>query len=238
VTEELTPTIVMVSDLDTGLAAARKTAGPLASVVASTYAKACAEVRMVHDVTWNHIGRPAADGQFTLLFPGGADHYIQGEPEKLPDRMELLAQLFEKNLHPKLTQEHINEAGAKLRESAKAYSDALQAARIPVAQVELLERTRTRLARSAQTALSNFKRRLKIAGFTEAQIHAIIPNHPRAAKKSEATAKPTEAKPTEATPTEAKPTEAKPTEVKPAETTTIETKPIEAKPIESGQATG
>jgi hypothetical protein len=226
--KELAPVVLVIDELEAGITSAEKAAAPFVSATNATYASACAAVRMVHDITWNYIGRPASDGKFALLFPGGADHYIDGEAEKLPDRMELLAQLFEKNLHPKLSAAQNQEAAGKLRDAAKAYQDALDAARIPVAKLVLLERTRTTMGRSAHATLANYKRLLKVAGLTEAQIHAIIPNRPRAPKKTQATGTPTEAKPAEGTPTEAKP----------AEGTSIGTNPIGAKPIEVGQTTG
>ena len=83
------------------------------------------------------------------------------------------------NLHPKLAPEVAQAAAAEVRASAAELRQALDAVREPSAQVEILERVRTAIARNAGTELAHLKRSYKAAGFTEAEIHAVIPDRPR-----------------------------------------------------------
>lgn len=192
--EELVEVHATLVQTEEELAAARAVEAPLVSALQVAHSKAIHEIRLIYDLTWNHVGRPACDHKLSLLFPSGSAHYVDGDPEKLPLRMELLARLFEKRLHPKLSKAQGESFAGALRAAAKMYSDALDAARLPVTNVVLLERTRTAMGRAAHAALAAFKRRLKAAGYTEAQIHEIIPSHPAdaskkgAAKKGEAEA--------------------------------------------------
>jgi hypothetical protein len=187
--EALTPVEAMIDEVDADLLSARKTALPLLAAVDVARAKASEAVHITHDLAWNHVGRAKFDAKFALLFPNGARHYIEGAADELPNRMELLAQLFEKGMHPKLTKEQNKASAETLRAAAKAHREAIEAAREPATKVDLLTRTRMSMGRFAHGALTNFKRLLKIAGFTEAQIHAIIPSHPVASAAKKAAAK-------------------------------------------------
>jgi hypothetical protein len=184
--EEIVPVHDAVVQNEADLSAARVAASPFLSALEVAYKKAVDAVQLTYDVAWNYVGRPAFDQKLAQLFPNGSAHYTEGEPEKLPERMEFLARLFEKTPHPKLSKAQNDSFAATLREAAKAHSDAMDAARLPATEVELLERTQTAMGRSAHSALAAFKRRLKAAGYTEAQIHEIIPNRPVAPAKKKA----------------------------------------------------
>jgi hypothetical protein len=102
--------------------------------------------------------------------------------------MELLAKLYERKLHPKLTEAQCVAYAKRVREAATALQADVEAAKTPTANVALLERVRTALGRVAQYELSNLKRAFKIDGMSETQIHEIIPDRPaakKAAKKGE-----------------------------------------------------
>ena len=100
-------------------------------MVESTRAKAKDAIFLTYDLAWNQIGRPKYDMRFSLLFPGGPSHYMAGDADKLPERMEFLAQLLEKGIHPKLSGEHTAAAAEVVRAAAKVHRDALVAARGP-----------------------------------------------------------------------------------------------------------
>lgn len=76
-----------------------------------------------YDDTWNDVGRPQYDPALSLLFPGGSSYYADGDSAEQPLRMELLARLFEKGVHPRLSQAQ-----------AQAKADAVRAAALPLAQ--------------------------------------------------------------------------------------------------------
>jgi hypothetical protein len=191
--EEIGPVHAAVGQVEVDLSSARVSAAPVLAALQVAHTKAVDAIQLTYDIAWNYVGRPAFDQHLARLFPNGSAHYIEGEPDKLPQRIELLARLFEKTPHPRLSKDQNDGFAASLREAAQAHSDAIEAARLPAMEVVLLERTQTAMGRSAHSALASFKRRLKAAGFTEAQIHEIIPNRPvaPAKKKAEAGATPT-----------------------------------------------
>jgi hypothetical protein len=103
--------------------------------------------------------------------------------------MELLAKLFDRKLHPKLSAAQCQTYAARIREAAAALKADIDAAAGPAENVALLQRVWTSLGRTCQFELASLKRTFKNDGMTEAQIHAIIPDRPvakKAAKKSPA----------------------------------------------------
>jgi hypothetical protein len=181
--QTLGPVHSSCAQVEAELAEARKAEGVARGVLHAARAKATGVVALVHDMVWNAIGRPRSDPAFALLFPGGWSAYTDGSCEKQPRRMELLARLFEKKLHPKLSKERHFELAAEVRAAAGELAAALEAWELLAENVELLERTRTAMARAAQAALMNFKRVLKCTGHTEPEIHRIIPVQPRSYSK-------------------------------------------------------
>lgn len=181
------PVLVMVDAVDGELEAARALAAPLVAEVKAKNADADAEIFHIYDDTWNVVGRPSVDRYLSLMYPGGASYYTDGDTAEQPVRMELLAKLYDRKLHPKLTAAQCTEYAGRVRDVAKDLKAAVDAAKEPAANVTLLERVWTALARTAQFELVNLKRAFKIDGMSEAEIHAIIPDRPskKAAKKGE-----------------------------------------------------
>lgn len=86
------------------------------------------------DTIWNDIDRPAHDPLYELLFPGGITFYTDGPDDEQPARMDLLADLLESNLHPKLDPKRAKQYAAELRGGAQTLEAAVDAARKPRAQ--------------------------------------------------------------------------------------------------------
>lgn len=189
----LGPVLAMVDATEEELAAARATLAPLNAALAAENDRADATINRVYDDTWNDVGRPANDRYLALMYPGGAGYYTDGDTAGQPARMELLAKLYDRKLHPKLKPEQCSAFAARVREAAAALKQDVDAVTTPAANVALLERVRTALGRTVQFELANLKRSYKIAGMSEAQIHEIIPDRPvakKAAKKGEPDAPP------------------------------------------------
>jgi hypothetical protein len=134
----------------------------------------------VSDDIWNKVGRPGADPVLSIIFPGGFAYYAEGRDEEQPDRMELLAEFLKAGLHPKLDREIAAAHAKSVHQSAEALRKRAEATRKPAARVKLLSAMQVSVARYAQTELSNLKRRYKSEGLSEADIHAVIPDRPRA----------------------------------------------------------
>ena len=141
-----------------------------------------ADALLAHDADdiWNLIGRPAEDPYYSLLFPAGIGFYVDGPDDEQPARMELLAELLEAKLHPRLEPARAQKIATDLRASAKTLQAAVSAVQVPRTQHEMYSRVRSALGRSCQIALSNLKRRYIVAGYSQTEIHTVIPGHTKA----------------------------------------------------------
>ena len=99
-----------------------------------------------------------------------------------PQRMELLAELLESNLHPRLDPDFGKTCAQAIRDEAASLRAAHEAVRPPKMRVTHLEKMTYALARCAQTELMSLKRRYLAGGFTEVEIHQVIPDHPRSTR--------------------------------------------------------
>lgn len=174
----IAPVLALLTGVEGQLAGARAQAAPLRAARDAEDHRADDLLGRVSDDTWNAVGRPANDPALAILFPGGFGYYAEGDVESQPDRMEVLAQLLEANLHPKLNPATAQALAAEVRAGAEALQQAVDAARTPVARVGVLERVRTAMARSIAMELAHLKRLYKAEGFTEADIHTVIPDRP------------------------------------------------------------
>lgn len=172
----LGPTVILIDTIDADLADAQKTAAPLQAALQAADDEADDLIGRVYDEVWNDVGRPAYDRALTLIFPGGATYYTDGSIDTQPGRMELLAQLLERGIHPKLNNTQAQAAADKVRAGATKLQGVINAARLPSNRVALLERIRTATARVVQFELANYKRALVSAGYSETEIHDVIPD--------------------------------------------------------------
>ena len=88
----------------------------------------------------------------------------------------------------------------RAREEAAAYRKVADTFAQPRIQLQQLQRAKTAIAHSAQMELANLKRLYKAAGFSEADIHSVIPDRPRPKKTPVTPPSPTPAGPTPAAP--------------------------------------
>jgi hypothetical protein len=183
----IAPVLAMVAAIEEELKTARAQLAPLQAAFNVENDRADALLNRVYDETWNDVGRPANDRYLALMYPGGAGYYTDGDTPGQPARMELLAKLYERALHPKINATQSNAFAARIREAADALKADIDAVAVPAANVVLLERVHTALARVAQFELANLKRMFKVDGMSEAEIHTIIPDRPVAKKAPKST---------------------------------------------------
>lgn len=187
----LGPVVAMVDATEAELNAAIALYSPLKAAVVAENDRADAILDRTYDDTWNDVGRPASDRHLALMFPGGAAYYTDGDTPNQPARMELLAKLYDRKLHPKLSEAQCQTYAARIRDAASALKADIDAAAGPAENVALLQRVWTSLGRICQFELASLKRTFKNDGMTEAQIHAVIPDRPvakKAAKKPDTSA--------------------------------------------------
>lgn len=168
-------------------AAAMTALAPLLAALNAEDDKADDLLGATSDDVWNKVGRPGSDPILSIMFPGGIAYYTDARDEDQPDRMDLLAELLEAGLHPKLEAPVAHTHATAIRASAGRYREKVEAVRAPAARVKLLEAMKTAVGRYAQTELSNLKRRYKSDGLSESDIHTVIPAHTRAAAEKTVT---------------------------------------------------
>jgi len=171
----LTP---LLDTVESRLAAAEAELVPLIAAVHARDDEADRLLGRISDEIWNEVGRPASDPALSILFPNGIAYYAEGTEQGQPDRMDLLAELLEANLHPRLAKEKAKAHAEEIRASAKVLREAVTAAAEPTVRVDLLTRIRRALATNAQTELAGLKRVYRAERFSEADIHTIIPDRP------------------------------------------------------------
>ena len=178
--EKLGPTVELLTFTEGRLLKAREEYGPLHAALEVMDEESDLLLKKTADDIWNAIGRPASDPAYEILFPGGVSYYADGSDEDQPNRMELLAELLESGVHARLDKELAQHSAASIRSQANKYRELLDNLRMPKARVALLEKVWMAIARSAQTELVRLKRRYKSEGLSEAEIHSVIPDRPRA----------------------------------------------------------
>jgi hypothetical protein len=177
----LLPVVQLVDGVEAQRREADAAAAPARAARAAADQAADEAIGAVSDEVWNAVGRPQRDPAMAILFPEGIAHYTDGDVVEQPERMELLAQLLGAGVHPRLGKEVAQGCAERVRAAAATLRAAVDAARGPMARVELLGRTRVALARAGALELGRVKRLYKAEGFREAEIHEVIPNRPVAA---------------------------------------------------------
>lgn len=168
--------VALIDSTEARLAQAQDQADPRVAALDAKHEEADRLLERIWDEIWNEVGRPAADPALATLFPGGVSYYADGDVDGKPDRMELLAALLESNAHPRLAPATAASLAKRIYATAATLRSAVNAARGPSARVGLLQRVRRAIAATALKALANLKRSYKIEGFSESDIHTVIPD--------------------------------------------------------------
>jgi hypothetical protein len=176
--ERLGPVIKLIAAVAAQLEATQQIATPLLAALDAEDQRSDLVIGKASDDVWNAVGRPASDPSLDILFPGGNAFYVDGDVTEQPDRMDLLVQLLEAGVHPKLPADQAAAIAGEVKAAAVALRAAVVAASGPRTRLKLLERVKDAIGRSAAIELSHFKRVLKAHGFTEAEIHTVIPDRP------------------------------------------------------------
>jgi hypothetical protein len=152
---------------------------PLAAALDAQDEHADRFIGQISDEVWNLLGRPAFDPTYDVVFPNGINYYTGGPDDEQPDRMELLAELLEMNVISRISADQARAFAQRVRDEEAAYRKVLDQTAIPRARLQLLDRAKIALVQSAQIALAHLKRLYRAEGFSEAEIHTVIPDRPR-----------------------------------------------------------
>lgn len=177
--ERLGPALSLVETITNQLDRALEAQTPALASVSAASDRARSLLDAVYNAIKETLGKPMSDVALSLLFPGGTAYYAEGSADERPDQMELLAQLLEAGMHPRLPPERAREAAAEVRTGARGLREAVEASRIPRARVRLLERASDIVAQSAQNELSTLRRRLAAESVAESDIAWILKGEAR-----------------------------------------------------------
>ncbi len=181
--EMLTALVTFIRIVIAKLGEARILAGPHRAAIGTKDDGSDKLLLASYDTIYNATGRPGNDPALAILYPGGPSAYTDGPDSEQPDRMDLLAELLEAGIHPRLDPAIAKAEAGKVRADAEKYRAVFEAGRKPLVKVDLLEKVLTALARIGQMTLARLKKRYAAEGFTEVQIHTVIPDRPRAEAK-------------------------------------------------------
>lgn len=181
--EQLGSVVTLASTIAAQLVVARAAAAPLVAKVDAENLAADKLLGKVSDTIWNALGRPRSDAGLSILFPGGYSYYAEGDTAGQPDRMDVLVQLLLSGIHPRLDPAVAQAAATEVQGASTTLRAAVSAASQPAAQLGVLERVEVAVARAARIELASLKRLYKVAGFSETEIHKVIPDRTAAAPK-------------------------------------------------------
>jgi NADPH:quinone reductase-like Zn-dependent oxidoreductase len=176
--QRLAPVLTLFTNVEAQRKAAEQAHAPHAAAVTAQNEKADKTIGKTYDVVWNEVGRPAWDASLAVIFPDGMAYYADGDTDEQPERMEILVKLLTAGIHPRLTKATADTCAAEIAAEAQALRDVVDAGRKTAAQVKVLGRVRTALAKVVHAELSSLKRLYKAEGFSETEIHAVIPDRP------------------------------------------------------------
>lgn len=177
--ELLSPLVKLIDAVDVRRKDAAKVAAPIVAAISTEDNTADKLLLDVHDVIYNALKRPANDPALAILYPGGTTVYTEGPNEEQPDRMDLLAELLEAAIHPRLDASTATASATRVRSEAETYRALVDSSRKPLARVKLLDKVWIAIARIGQISLTRLKKRYLAEGFTEVQVHTVIPDRPR-----------------------------------------------------------
>jgi hypothetical protein len=98
--------------------------------------------------------------------------------------MDLLAELLNAGVHARLAPDLAKKIAGEVQDMATEYRKKVDPTRPLRTRATLLQKIKEAVARSAQMELGRVKRRWLSEGFTEAEIHTVIPDRPRAQAKT------------------------------------------------------
>lgn len=186
----LSPVIKVADNIEGQIKTVTASAETVIAALAAANDHADDLFQKVADEIWNDVGRPAADPYLSVLLPGGSSFYVDGDVAEQPDKMMLFVELLRADIHPRLAKADAEAAALKVETEAGVLRAAVDAAQAPRTKLQLLGRVHAALSRVAALQIAAYKRMLKASGFSEADVHKIIPDHPRPEAKG--TAAPTD----------------------------------------------
>lgn len=179
----LASVLAIFANIETQRDAAEAAHAPHAAAIDVQNEKADKTIGKVHDIIWNEIGRPGWDAALSVIFPDGISYYADGDTDEQSTRMDILVKLLQSGIHPKLNQSTADSCAVEIATEATALNTAIANGRPTSATVKVLGRVRTALGKVVHAELASLKRLYKAEGFSETEIHTVIPDRPTKSSK-------------------------------------------------------
>jgi len=185
--------LALYADRQAALAVVDADVERLRAVVKQVDDASDAAVTVVREKVWNEAGRPGpnADPDLEMLFPDGSDTYVEETIEGSGDALEFLGELLVAPGHPKVPAAVLAELSTVVLTHAERHRSAVGELKKPLARQKLLGKASTVIAKSLRLQLVKLKRAYELEGFSESDIHTVIPDR----SKSPAPAAPVTPKP-------------------------------------------
>lgn len=141
----------------------------------------------VSDDLYEAGGRRRNDPYLALVMPGGAGPITDATLELQPVRMRITARLLGKAKHPRIPKATLDGAASRLASAADSLDVVINATRDDLIAADVDDQAMTTLARLMRNELMGLKRFWLGAGWSETEVHEIIPDRPEPAPKKKET---------------------------------------------------
>ena len=149
----------------------------LARLLAADVA-ADAETGAVADEVWNKFGRPAKDGVFDGLFPGGVQTYTRPAPRREALLLAALVKKLATTKDPRVAPAAWEAWSKRIATVQKPLDLAAREHELAEAETFLADQVYRATVHTAWFDMPRTKRDFQNAGLNEADIHLIIPDRP------------------------------------------------------------
>jgi hypothetical protein len=167
----------LLDKLEAGRAAVKERIGQFQAEMAEQSRQADVFIEEMADDIWDRLGRPTNDPLYQVLFFPVEGQLLKEAPsEEQPDRMDLLADMIEAGVYAPLDTEGAKEFASEIRKRSSAYYIVADNLRRLWRKLKILDALEELIARTGHVQHSNLRRRLREAGFGEAEIREVVPD--------------------------------------------------------------
>ena len=147
----------------------------------------------IRDAIWNALGRPRHSLILDYVFPDGITTYTNAAPQDRPAALEVLHSRLQSVTAPVLTKEQRNDWASQIQDLRDKVGPVVATHHPLAVKADIADATYRSVVRAGLAGVHAFKHALMILGFTESQIHDIIPDVPASARVKATPAKATTA---------------------------------------------
>lgn len=171
----LAPVLLLADAAEEQRKSAREALADAEAKVDAVDARADGDIGAVRDDLWNALGRPANSPVMSAVFAGGIGSYTGQSDDMQPVMMRVLGGRLAA-IDDAALQDRKSGWVQRIAAAREAMEQVLPSLRDAKAAAIIAEAAYYDAARAARRALVKMKSYLKIEGWTEAQVHELIPD--------------------------------------------------------------